>query len=184
MEAWDGGNGFIRSSNNNRLTLIIQGDKKWATPMVCFNIRCTIRNTFMHFNHKYIYIYIQIHCHTQNFEKPQRRHKKMPFCGKSLCILHFIFQSRGLYQAQVLISCMNIVAIMPVVIVGHQYYWFHLRKYHRLVFIFPNSRSSFNNCFVLFYNYFIIMHLPNIFLCLGVNVGRMTLTSMFWPFLW
>jgi len=40
----------------------------------------------------YIYIYIQIHCHTQNFEKPQRRHKKMPFCGKSLCILHFIFQ--------------------------------------------------------------------------------------------
>ena len=69
-----------------------------------------------------IYIYIQIHCHTQNFEKPQRRHKKMPFCGKSLCILHFIFQSRGLYQAQVLISCMNIVAIMPVVIVGHQYY--------------------------------------------------------------
>lgn len=183
MEAWDGGNGFIRSSNNNRLTLIIQGDKRWATPMVCFNIRCTIRNTFMHFNHKYIYIYIfKFTAIPRILKNPKDVIKKCLFVEK--VYVFYILFFKGLYQAQVLISCMNIVAIMPVVIVGHQYYWFHLRKYHRLVFIFPNSRSSFNNCFVLFYNYFIIMHLPNIFLCLGVNVGRMTLTSMFWPFLW
>ena len=57
---------------------------------------------------KNIFIYFQMHCHTHNFENPQRRHKKNAFLWKK-CIRFTLYYDKNIFYIVLILlpSCLS-----------------------------------------------------------------------------